>query len=298
MTVLCVGEPLVVLTPAAGTVVDGGPLQVTIGGAEVNVAIHLSRLGMRAALASAVGTDPFGQLVLDRLMTEGVDVSGVLPDPDRPTGLYVKDPGDSSSRAYYYRAGSAAAAYDCATRPVVEGRRLVHVTGVQAAICPDPADPVRLAVRARGAGVLVSLDVNHRPRLWSSDPGSALLELARAADIVFVGLDEARGLWGVDKPEDVRTLLPAVAEVVVKDGPGVVVAWSGEDRVDSPAGNDPVVELVGAGDAFAAAYLHARLRGRDQLRACQDGHALAGHVIGSRSDNGERGAAVYDSLRA
>src|SRR2546430_8501835 len=80
----------------------------TVGGAESNVACHLAGLGVRAGWVSAVGDDALGRAVVSAVAAAGVDVSGVVVDPARPTGLYLKEIGPSDTPVPYYRSGSAA----------------------------------------------------------------------------------------------------------------------------------------------------------------------------------------------
>ena len=92
-----------------------------------------------------------------------------------------------------------------------------------------------------------------------------LAELANAADLVFVGLDEARALWGTGTVESIRELLPDPATVIVKDGEiGATAHLVGGDSHFEPAPVIEVLEPVGAGDAFAAGYLHALILGRSE----------------------------------
>src|SRR2546430_17635085 len=79
----------------------------TVGGAESNVACNLAGLGVPAAWVSAVGDDALGRAVVAAVASAGVDVSGVLVDPVRPTGLYFKETGPGGSAPPDYRAGSA-----------------------------------------------------------------------------------------------------------------------------------------------------------------------------------------------
>lgn len=297
MNVISCGEPLVVLTPVTGRLAEGPPLAMTVGGAEVNVAIHLARMGVAVSFAGAVGDDALGELVVGRLRADGVDTTQVHIDPDRPTGLYFKDPTPTGSVVDYYRAGSAAAAFDCA-EVSLDGADWLHVTGVQVAVC-GAGQVLALIGRARAAGARTSVDVNLRRPLWDSraEASADLLEVARSADMVFVGLDEAHELWGVTMAVEVRSLLPE-GELVVKDGPRSATAFGGDESATVPPPDATVVELVGAGDAFAAAYLHARLAGAGLEQACLDGHALAAAVIGTLGDNGEADDPVYARLRA
>ncbi|MFT4259025.1 PfkB family carbohydrate kinase, partial [Microbacterium sp.] len=106
----------------------------------------------------------------------------------------------------------------------------------------------------------------------------------RLADIVFVGLDEARVLWGSERPEEVRALLPGVAELVVKDAERGATAFMGDAVRTVPAPPVEVTEAVGAGDAFAAGYLAARLGGSDPEARLRVGHLSARRVLQSSSD--------------
>jgi 2-dehydro-3-deoxygluconokinase len=286
--VLCVGEPLIVLTPEPGESIESAQrLIVAEGGAELNVAVHLARLGWSVRFAGRVGADPLGRRLSSVLIREGVDVSALAFDPELPTGLYLKEPGQGASTVYYFRRGSAATVLDRLPDRALDGVVHLHVTGIMAALS-DACRGLVQGLLARPRPITVSFDINYRPALWEpAVASSVLMDLARGADIVFVGLDEARQLWGVDRPEGIRSLLPEPAEVVVKDGPRPAVAYL-LDRppVVEPALAVEVVEPVGAGDAFAAGYLATRLGGGDVRSALRLGHALASQVLRTRSDHG------------
>ncbi len=218
--VVALGEPLVQLAPpSGGRLRTTGALEVHTAGAEMNVALGLARLGHRSAFVGRVGRDPFGARILDELRSAGVDVSGVVEDPRRPTGIYLKDHDGSRTSVYYYREGSAAAAMSPADlESVPSSARWFHVSGITAALSPSCAALLDALFQARPGRALVSFDVNHRPGLWpAAQAGEVLLELARRSDLVFVGRDEAAGLWGTGGTQDVRRLLPDVPVVVVKD---------------------------------------------------------------------------------
>ncbi|MFJ8938876.1 sugar kinase [Streptomyces sp. NPDC102365] len=304
--VLCVGETMAVLGPP-----DGGPLaeqsllSMAVGGAESNVACALAGLGRRAAWLSRLGDDPFGRRILAELTARGVDVSAVETDPERPTGVYFKDPapapdsGAGHTRTYYYRRGSAASAMgpELARHPTLRSARILHLSGVAAALSDSCARLLEtLLVRREGraaSGPLISFDVNHRPALWrraghdGTDAARALLALARAADIVFVGRDEAEELWGAARPDDIAHLLataPAPAAVVVKDAEHGATSYAGGLRTFVPSLPTKVVEPVGAGDAFAAGYLTGVLEGRDERSRLRLGHLAAAAALRTRDD--------------
>ena len=290
--VLCVGETMVMVTPAPGGRLDArSSFLLRAGGAESNVAMFLAELGHRAAWLSRVGSDPLGALLLSEVAATGVDTSLVEVSSGEPTGVYFKDPGPRGTAVYYYRRGSAAAAMD----PEFLSRRgpgsaaVVHISGITPALSDSCQDLVRHVLVDRPLReATVSFDVNYRPALW--EPGAAgpvLRDLAARADVVFVGLDEAATLWGVSTAAEVRALLPEPGVVVIKDGAVDASSFhaGGVSRV--PALRVEVVEPVGAGDAFAAGWLSGMLQGLDHTGRLRLGHLVAGAALRSTSDHAD-----------
>nr|WP_277611143.1 sugar kinase [Streptomyces scabichelini] len=300
--VVCVGETMAVFSPPdARPLAEQPTLRLTVGGAESNVACGVAGLGHRAAWLSRVGDDPFGQRILSELASRNVDVSGVEIDPARPTGVYFKDPGPDSTRTHYYRGGSAATLMspDLVRSPVLSRARIVHLSGVAAALSESCArlleallihratGPGITGVGGSGRGPVISFDVNHRPALWrngTADAADSLLKLARAADIVFVGRDEAETLWGTARADAVADLLGPAPLVVVKDAEHGATSYSGGTRTYVPALPTRVVEPVGAGDAFAAGYLTGVLEDHDERARLRLGHLAARAALSTRDD--------------
>ncbi|WP_310721167.1 sugar kinase [Streptomyces lydicus] len=294
------GESMVLLAAPAGVrLARARGVALRVAGAESTVARYLADLGHSAAWASRVGDDPFGERVVADIAASGVEVRYVERDPDAPTAVYFKDPAPDGTRVYYYRSGSAAARIgaDYAERlaPAVARARVLHLSGVTPALSADCADASRaLFAHARAAGTLSSFDVNHRPGLWS--PGAAaetLLELARAADLVFVGLDEAQRVWGdgLRSAADVRALIGPREALVVKNAEVGATLFEGEGPgVFVSAPPVEVVEPVGAGDAFAAGVLAARLRGLAAGEQLALGHRVAGLALRSVEDHADASA--------
>lgn len=286
-TLLAIGETMAMVTPVvAAPVVEADAFLLDAGGAESNVAAHVAALGHRAVWLSRLGADALGRRVARQLAERGVDVSRVVFDEEHPTGLYVKDPGNG---VLYYRRGSAASHLADADAAAVsfEGVDLLHVSGITAAISASASSFLRRVIdRAREHGVPVSFDVNHRAPLWDAATAApVLLGLARSADVVFVGRDEAETLWRTAAAADVRALLPDVAELVVKDGDVGATAFVGANAVFEPALVVDVVEAVGAGDAFAGGYLAGLLSGdaiADRLCA---GHDRAARTLQTTTDS-------------
>jgi 2-dehydro-3-deoxygluconokinase len=287
MDVLCLGESMIVLAPAAAEPLRGAvDLHMGVAGAESNVAVALARLGAHAAWCGKVGDDPLGGRVHDVLDEAGVDCAHVQTDPERPTGVYFKDPGPDGTRVHYYRRGSAASTMGPGHLDGVAAPRLLHLSGITPVLSDSCAALIDELLVGRALDpALVSFDVNYRPALWPvSEAGPALRRLADAADITFVGLDEAQTLWGADTADDVRELLPDAGVLVVKDGGNGVTAYEGGKSYYSPAEPVDVVEPVGAGDAFAAGFLYGRLQDASLEASMRLGHRLAAGALQTVGD--------------
>jgi 2-dehydro-3-deoxygluconokinase len=283
--VIAVGETMFSLVALDGPLDEATSFHATHGGAESNTCVALTRLGRSAAWVSRVGTDPPGDRILAVLGSEGVQLSWVKRDPDRPTGLMLRD---TVGTVRYYRTGSAASALspgDLDEVPV-EDARAVFGTGITPLLGRDPGRAVRaLFRRARGMRVL---DLNLRKGLWGSDRTVALIEpLLRSCDLVLGGLDE---LGAFEDAPTTQGLARAFArrgprEVVVKGGSSGAGALDPEGRWHEVA-PAPVedVDPVGAGDAFDAGYLHARLDGADVPEALLEGARCGAAVAATIGD--------------
>ena len=291
--VVCLGETMAQIVPSDGLRLhEAATYAIGPAGAESNVAISLARLGSPSAWAGFVGDDPLGVRVRREIEAYGVSTALVRTIRGQRTGVFVKDPSPQGSDVYYYRVGSAAARMDAEyARSVMAARpQWVHLTGVTPALSPACERAVRTVVElAREADIVVSFDVNYRDVLWA-DAGVAsrvIGGIAQSCDVVLVGLDEAAALWGAHVADDVRAHLPGPGTVVVKDGAIECVSFCGAQRTVVPALPVDVVETVGAGDAFAAGWIHARLNGLDDAGCLRLGHLMAGVALTSHSDVGD-----------
>ncbi|MFE4370121.1 sugar kinase [Streptomyces sp. NPDC056835] len=319
--VVCLGESMVTFLPSLpGRLADVPSFARTIGGAESNVACALAAAGHTVKWVSRVGADGFGDHLVDAIAAYGVDTSGVRRDPDRPTGIYFRTATDRATDAHevaYYRAGSAASAMAPGTLSYDDlwAGRVLHVSGITAALSDDCRALMReLTGRAPGRP-LISFDVNHRPGLWRDGSGArVLLDLARGADLVFVGEDEAAEAWDLHGGDAIRAALPEPATLVVKrggagatvyervaggaaqeaggtgQGTGTGLATGSERGADTvtsvPALRVDVVAPVGAGDAFAAGFLSATLRGLPAAARLRHGHLMAAATLTVPGDLG------------
>ncbi|WP_226531605.1 sugar kinase [Microbacterium paraoxydans] len=286
--IVCVGESMVLITPTDAGLADASQASLGLAGAEANVSVGVAATGHRAVWASRLGADPMGDRIASELDRRGVEL-WVERDDASPTGVMFKDPGVETSTVYYYRRGSAASLMEPGflAPSRLAGVRIVHTTGITPALsasCREMTD--RLFVDARAAGALVSFDVNDRRQLWDrEDAAATLARLADAADIAFVGRDEAERIWGTVSPAEIRAFLPDCGLLVVKDGDVGATAFEGDaEPVFVPAPVVEVVEPVGAGDAFASGFLSATLDGDDLAACLSAGHAAAARVLTIAAD--------------
>jgi 2-dehydro-3-deoxygluconokinase len=326
--VVCLGESMVTFLPSRpGRLADVPSFDRGIGGAESNVACTLAGSGHAVRWVSRVGADGFGDHLVEAIAAHGVDTGHVGRDEVRPTGIYFRTEGERPTttdapqgggvaEVAYYRAGSAASAMSPRTIALdaVDDARVLHVSGITAALSPDCLELMRLLTGPRGGRPLVSFDVNYRVGLWQRagrDP-AVLLELARGCDLVFVGEDEAQAAWGVGGgPAAVRAALPEPAVLIVKqgaqgatafvrpDGAGAPGAAGADETVFVPALGVDVVGEVGAGDGFAAGVLSATLRGLPVPARLRHGHLTAAAALtvpGDLADPPQR--ALADRLAA
>lgn len=270
--VVAVGETMAMMRSGViGSLAHLPSVDISLGGAESNLAIGLRRLDIPTAWVSRVGDDPLGTRVTREIRAEGVDVRCTV-DPERPTGLMIKSrPSGTTTRVDYYRAGSAASALTPEDLPagLLEQAEIVQVSGITPLLSESAhATNVAAVQRAVAAGTTVSLDVNYRSRLGSRELlAQRLGKLLEHVDILFGGPEELSILApDVDEP-DPRALLHALAapgrQVIVKLGADGAAALA-DGEVHEAAGNRvDVVDTVGAGDAFVAGYLSAQLDGLD-----------------------------------
>jgi 2-dehydro-3-deoxygluconokinase len=288
--VVAAGETMVlVVPPSPGRLRHATSATLSIGGAESNVAIGLARLGVPSSWVSALGEDELGELVLHRVRAEGVDTAAVRRVPGRPTGLYLREEVAGALRVYYYRAGSAAStlapgAFDPA---VLDGAAFLHLTGITGALSPESAEFLPWAARtAREAGVRVSYDVNYRSRLWDAAAARAASEaLLPHVDVLLVGDEEARALWGWDEQTCLERFAGAGPdEVVLKLGARGCAASVDGERLTSPGFPARQVDPIGAGDAFAAGYLAATLWGLDAPERLRTANAMGAFCVQNLGD--------------
>lgn len=286
---------MIALAPPAGQTVQTAPvLLVDHAGAESNTCVGLARLGLRVAWISRLGTDAAGNRILDALGAEGVDTQWVERDPNRRTGLMIKEPG---AGVRYYRHESAASVMGpeiLGTAPVAEARAVL-VSGVTALIGPRPhAAALALLHHARGLRIV---DPNLRDGLWGSDRRAELVRpFIEGCDLLLAGtteLDEIVGAGGAGKAGEAgpagaeglarRASALGPSEVVVR-GAATVGALAGGVWHEIEIRRGDAVDPIGAGDAFNAGYIAVRLRGGSIDEALKAGVQCGAAVTTAASD--------------
>jgi len=293
--VLTLGETMAAMRSVGGgprPIRLGGSFELSIAGAESNVAIGLARLGHKAGWAGVVGEDQFGELVLRTLRAEGVDTS-LVRRSSSPTGLIVFEQRLAATvRVDYHRSASAGSELRPADVDTAFERapRVLHITGVTVALGAGPRGAVTRAVRlARERGTIVCLDVNDRRRLWTRDAAmSALNALVSEVDIVIASDDELR-LLATGAGSDERMLLQSlrargVKEIVIKHGDKGATLHVPGRQVHQPARTVEVADTVGAGDAFVAGYLSGLLDGLGREEQMHRAVTMGAFAVASAGD--------------
>lgn len=290
--VLTFGESMAALH-GVGPLRLGGSMHLSVAGSESNVAIGLARLGHDVDWIGRVGNDELGQLVLRTLRAEGVRLGSPIIDDRAPTGMLLFEHRIADvTRVSYYRSGSAGSmirATDIVDRLTAD-IAILHVTGVTAALGASAREAVAESVlRARQLGIAVSLDVNFRSRLWTADATrTALRPLLPHVDLLFASEDELP-IVAPDPAADVDSAARQIIDdgtptVVVKRGGAGATAHTRDDKTSTPARTVPVVDVVGAGDAFVAGYLSGRLDGLDTSACLERGVVLGAFAVSRIGD--------------
>ncbi|MGY6021706.1 PfkB family carbohydrate kinase [Streptomyces spinosirectus] len=241
-----------------------------LAGAEVNVAVALSRLGHRVGWLGRVGDDPLGQFAVSRITAENVEVGAVVADPDAPTGFQLKSrtDGHGDPLVVYYRRDSAGSRLQ--PSPEADARltsaRHLHMTGIFPALSAQAGAFAEHALEAaRDSGATISFDPNLRPSLWPDREKMAevLNNLAIRSDWVLPGVAEGELLTGRTTPRGIADfyLERGVSLVAVKLGADGAALFTRNEEWTVPAFKVTVVDTVGAGDGFAAGLISGVLNG-------------------------------------
>ena len=262
--------------PQAGETVHGDGFFMAGGGKGANQAVAAARLGAEVRMVGRVGQDDFGRTLLDALRSEGIDVSGVAPDPSNGTGVAVimVDASGQNCIAEIYGANRASDETELeAAKRAMEGADALMLQ-----LETPPEVSLAAARHARSIGVRV---------IWDPAPAAEMPEQGFGfADFLTPNETEAESLTGirVDDEESARE----AAEALIAKGVGAAVITLGERGVYAIAGNErylvqpfevDVVDSVAAGDAFAAGLAVALSEGQGMEDALRLGAAAGGLAV-------------------
>ena len=276
-----------------------------LGGSSANIAFGVARLGLRAAMVSRVGDEQMGRFLTDTLAREGCDVSQIQVDPQRLTGLVLLGLKDRDTfPLLFYRENCADMALDAALidEAFIAGCRALLITGTHLSAPMVRAASARALEYAARHGVLRVLDIDYRPVLWGlTKRGEGANRFVANADVtaqlqamlpdfdLLIGTEEefliAGGVAG-----DLLASLRAVravsaAALVVKLGaagccfiPGAIPRQL-SDALTAQGERVEVMNVLGAGDAFAAGLMTGFLQGQDFTAAARLANACGALVV-------------------
>jgi 2-dehydro-3-deoxygluconokinase len=281
------GEALsVFISTDTDSVMSAKTFERVTAGAEVNVAVAISRLGLKSQYFSRFGNDQLGSVMLADIAAEGVDVS-LAKRVNSYTGAMVRNPGKSAPvELSYLRKGSAASTIEPADilDTYISSTRWLHVTGITCAISHSGANTVKIALeKATAMNIKSSFDLNIRRKLWSEeDAKKVLAPLAKNVDLLIGGEDEYQAVFGVQEPKNV------LAEAN-KRGCKIAVMTKGDQKMRySIDGNYAeltppkvvAVDPVGSGDAFTGGVIAGLLSGMSAQQALEQG-SICGALVAS-----------------
>ena len=289
------GEAMIRLAPPRHQRIEQAhSFDLEIGGAELNAAVGLARLGHDAYWVSALPDNPLGRLVRNRVRETGVKDTFISVVSEGRCGLCFLEPGAEPrpAQVLYDRSGSSIsvappAAFDWPA--IFRNADWFHLTGITPALSDSSATNAGHAIAAaRKAGARISIDLNYRSKLWTAErAGRVMAELISQIDLLIASPEDARNLFDIagDDIQNVarqlakRFHIPVVA-TVRREEEG---AWRG--RVSGIAVSEnrsfesqwiayDGVDRIGVGDAFAAGLIDGIL-GNNLQTGVETGTAMA-----------------------
>lgn len=289
--IITLGEIMLRLSPAGQhRFVQVDSFDVIWGGGEANVAVSCANYGHHACFVSRLPDHEIGQAAINALRRYGVDTRHIVRGGDR-VGIYYCETGASMrpSKVIYDRAGSAIAEADPEDfdfDAIMEGADWFHWSGITPAISDKAAELTRLACEAaKRHGVTVSVDLNFRKKLWTSEKAiSVMRPLMKYVDVCIGNEEDAELCLGFKPDADVESGHTDAAgyrgifEAMMKEfGFKYVVStlresfsathngwkamiYDGREFYQSRRYDiDPIVDRVGGGDSFAGGLIHGLL---------------------------------------
>jgi 2-dehydro-3-deoxygluconokinase len=281
-TVITFGEAMVRLSPPSFQRLETATsLDVRVGGAELNTAVGVTRLGRSAAWVSRLTSNALGRLIVNRAREAGVGVEHIHWTEGERTGVYFVEFGAAprASSVLYDRKHSAIAA----VKPgmfhwpaIFAGAKWFHVTGITPALSATAAETTREALQAaRAAGLQISIDLNYRAKLWP--PAEAhrwMHEFMQFCDVLITTEEDTEKVLKIKGKdyEDVAAQLARayplkVVAITLRENPLVwkntwtAIAFADGKLLRTRSYEVEIVDRLGAGDSFAAGLIHGLLDG-------------------------------------
>ncbi len=296
---LTVGEPIALFgsEEVDKSLKDARHFQKFLAGAEVNVAVGVSRLGHTTQYITCLGKDPFGAFIIDQLNENNIGTDYIEETEDYWTAFQLKDrvsTGDPN--IFYFRKGSAAAHFNQAILDQIDFSdvKFAHLSGIFPAISKEALASFRYLVQLlKEHNIRTTFDPNLRPQLWESQEVmvETINELASHAEIILPGINEGEILMGSRDPEKIADFYlqngEATKTVIVKLGEeGAYVKQKDGTSFTVPGFSVPeVVDTVGAGDGFAAGLITALMEGQSLEEAVTRANAVGALAVQSPGDS-------------
>jgi 2-dehydro-3-deoxygluconokinase len=278
--IITFGEAMVRLSPPNFQRLEQAhSLDVQVGGAELNTAVGLARLGRRSAWVSRLTDNPLGRLIANRAREAGVDTSHVLFTKEDRAGVYFLEFGAAprASSVLYDRKGSAISRIQPGMvnwPQVLTGAKWFHVTGITPALSPSAAQATSEALQAaRAAGLRTSIDLNYRGKLWTpEEAGTWMTAALPLCDVLITTEEDVEKVFGIrgENYEDVARQLTEkfplrVVAITLRQNPLVwrnswtAIAYRAGQVLRTRTYEVEIVDRLGAGDSFAAGLIHGLL---------------------------------------
>jgi 2-dehydro-3-deoxygluconokinase len=280
--VLTFGEAMIRLSPPNFRRLEQThSLDVQVGGAELNTAVGLARLGRRSAWVSRLTDNPLGRLIANHAREAGVSTEHVVWTNEDRVGLYFLEFGAAprASSVLYDRRGAAIAGIRPGVVPwaqLFKGVKWFHVTGITPALSASAAETTREALAAaRAAKVTTSMDLNYRAKLWTTaEAGRCMTELMQFCDFLITTEEDIEKVFGI-KGQDYVEAAAQVAKrfpvrgvaITLRENPLVwknswtAMLYHDGKTLRTRTYEVEIVDRLGAGDSFAAGFIHGLLDG-------------------------------------
>lgn len=274
--------------PLLGSEVLAQEMRMVLGSASAIFANGMARLGHPVGFVSKTGDDDFGHFCRQALGDAGISTDNVLLS-QRPTGATIVL-STREDRALVTHLGAIAdLGYDDLPPNLFHGYKHLHLTSYFLQERLRPAFP-RLMREAQAAGLSVSFDPNSDPaQVWSKE----IWEVMRIPDVVFVNESEAQALTAATHASGAMTVLAERTTcTIVKQGSEGATAVRGTERTHAGTFRVNAVDTTGAGDSFAAGFVHGLLTKRS-LQEC----LLLANATGALSTTGLGGTAAQPDAK-